>query len=270
MLIHENKIDKIIKESIRKYLNESKINFSKMIFVAFGSNKFDLDKVTPVDFANRQSKIINKVIGGVWASPLHSKYGWAEWCNAEDFRLRTLSQHFLFTLKRNAKIYVIDTFDDLKKISTAKNILGQKCINFITLYQQKYDGIFVTANAVSALRNDMYGYAGLTSWDVESICIFNSDVIVPIEEDAFEKARINKYGKAVQSYDDYDDDDFSNADRKYLQMQSDFDRYSNQNIHKDMSKLFKGKHPAILAQQHGNAKATKLARKFNGTIQSGL
>lgn len=64
MLIHENKIDKIIKESIRKYLNESKINFSKMIFVAFGSNKFDLDKVTPVDFANHHSKIINKVMGG--------------------------------------------------------------------------------------------------------------------------------------------------------------------------------------------------------------
>lgn len=107
------------------------------------------------------------------------------------------------------------------------------------------------------------------TWDVESICVFNPEVIVPIDEDAFEKARINNYAKPYKSFLD-DEDDFWTDDRKKLQIQSDFDRYSNQNVNQDMSKLFKGKHPAILAQKHGNSKDSKLARKFNGTVQSGL
>lgn len=35
-------------------------------------------------------------------------------------------------------------------------------------------------------------------------------------------------------------------------------------------KVLNGKHQAILAQGHGNGKDTKLARRFNGTIKSGL
>ena len=38
-----------------------------------------------------------------------------------------------------------------------------------------------------------------------------------------------------------------------------------------MGQFFKGgKHPAISAQGHGNSKETKLARKFDGTIKSGM
>lgn len=270
MLIAENKINKIISETIHRYINESKINLSKMIFVAFGTDKFDMSKVRPVDTDGIYTLLRNKPSGGVWASPIVSKNGWADWCNANDFRLKTLSKHFLFSLKPNAKIYVIDDLDDLKRISTTINYqLQQKTINFKLLVNNGYDGIFVTDNAASELRYVERGYAGLDTWDVESICIFNPDVIVPIEEDAFEKAKINKYGKPY--YDNfYDEDDSNSDDRKYLQMQSDFDRYSNQNLNSDMSKLFKGKHPSIMAQQHGNSKDAKLARKFNGTVKSGM
>lgn len=162
-----------------------------------------------------------------------------------------------------------DTLEDLKKISNVPNTFGDKSINFKQLYKNGYDGIFVTANAVSNLRYVEFGYAGLDTWDVESICVFNPDVIIPVDEDAFEKAKINKYAEPYKDYYD-DEDDFWTDSRKSLQMQSDFDRYSNQNVNKDMSKLFKGKHPAIMAQQHGNSKDSKLARKFNGTVQSGL
>ena len=262
-------VKQIIKETIKEIINKSKINVSKIIFVAFGSEKFDLNKVRPVNLSSKRTLMRNKPEGGVWASPLTSKNGWADWCNSNKFRLKSLSQHFLFTIKPEAKIYVIDTFDDLKQISTLRNYSGEKAINFQMLYDNGCDGIFVTAKAASELRYVESGYADLYAWDVESICVFNSNVIVPVEENAFEKAQINKFGEPYQDFFD-EEDDFWSDDRKYLQMQSDFDRYSNQNINKDMEKLFKGKHPAILAQQHGNNKDTKLARKFNSTVQSGL
>lgn len=269
MSIKRNRIDEIIRETVLNYINESKIDVSKIVFVAFGSSSYDLNKVTPVKLSSFLSTLRNKPEGGVWASPLTSKNGWADYCNSEKFRLQTLSQHFLFTIKPTAKIYVVDDFEDLKRISNIQNHLGQKTMNFSMLYDKGYDGIFVTARAESELRYGNAEYAGLDTWSVESICVFNKDVIVPIEEDAFERARINKYGEPYSDYYD-EEDDFNTRDRKYLQMQSDFERYSNQNLNRDMSKLFKGKHPAILAQQHGNAKGAKLARKFNGTVQSGL
>lgn len=249
-------------------LNNSRIKISDIIFVAFGTDKFDPNKVTPVNLDSRLVHARNKPSGGVWASPLTSKKGWADYCNANQFRLRSLSKHFLFSIKPQAKIYVIDTLEDLKQVANIMDY-GLYVINFMMIYHNGYDGIFVTANAASKLRDGYGRYAGLDSWDVESICVFNNDIIVPIEENAFEKAKINKYGTPYKDFF-YDEDDFNSDDRKYLQMQSDFERYSNQNVNKDMSKLFKGKHPGILAQMHGNRKDTKLARKFNGTVQSGI
>lgn len=270
MVIKEEVLKEIVKKTIEKYLAESKKDdISNIVFVAFGNDKFDINKARPVDFNSSFASLNNKPTGGVWGSPLTSKNGWADWCNSNNFRINLLSKHFLFSISPTAKIYVLDTLEDLKKISNVPNTFGDKSINFKQLYENGYDGIFVTANAVSNLRYVGKGYAGLDTWDVESICIFNPEVIVPIEEDAFEKAKINKYGEPYKDYYD-DEDDFWTDSRKSLQMQSDFDRYSNQNVNKDMSQLFKGKHPGILAQKHGNSKDSKLARKFNGTVQSGL
>lgn len=49
MILKEETIRKIISETIRNYINESKINPTKIVFVAFGNDKFDINKVKPVD-----------------------------------------------------------------------------------------------------------------------------------------------------------------------------------------------------------------------------
>ena len=54
------------------------------------------------------------------------------------------------------------------------------------------------------------------------------------------------------------------------QINKSYELYGNRNIDSDSSKLFNGEHPGILAQGHGNNKNTKLARKYNGTIKSGI
>lgn len=183
-----------------------------------------------------------------------------------EFAIDSLDKHFLFKLSPGAKIYVIDNKEDIKSISTLRGYYGERLMNFQSLIDAGYDGIFVTANAIKQFRMFVEkGYGNLNVWDVESICIFNKDVIVPVEENAFDKERIPRH----EEPNEYDYDD-TIKQKKRLQMSSDYSKYGNENIRGDMSTLFNGKHPGILAQGHGNNKDTKLARRFNGMIKSGI
>lgn len=260
-------INKIIQETIQTHINyiiiENKIN--NITFISYGTDAFDINKFRKPIFNSNRVLINNKPVGGLWASPIDAKYGWVDFCDCNAFHLKTLAKHFLFQLKPNSKIYVIDNYDDLKKISTIPDSLGEMCINWKLL--QDYDGIFVTDNG-RKLRQ-VKGIKGLDAWDVASICIFNPNIIIPIKENAFDKAKVSK--REVSDYgDDYGFSYDDKEARKYLQMQSDFDKYSNQNINPKMADLFNGEHPAILAQKHGNNKNAKLAKNFKGMIKQGL
>lgn len=160
----------------------------------------------------------------------------------------------------------------MKKISFIKGQFGNYNIDFQLLIDMHFDGIFVTYNAINSLKYGLKNVNGLDSWDVESLCVFNPNIIIPIDENAFDKAKVDMHEKEP-NYDneyEYDFGQNSKLDRKYLQMKSDYDKYSNQNVKSDMSSFFNGKHPGISAQLHGNNKDSKLARRFNGTIKSGL
>lgn len=259
-----NRINKIITECINEAVAKKEF-LKNTVFVAYGTDKYDINKFTNVDVNNIFSLTRNKPSGGLWASPIDSEFGWGQFCNSEGFRLKTLANHFIFKVAPNANIYVINDINDLKTISTRKNYFGILSIDFNYLLKNNFDGIFVTHQAASTLRQ-VADIDGLDSWDVESICVFNPKIIIPIDETAFDKAKVNKFEKPHP----YDDTFDNLEDRKFLQMTSDYEKYSNQNLNKDMSALFNGKHPAILAQKHGNSKEAKLARKFNGTIKSGL
>lgn len=259
-----------INESQLHLLFENKVNLKKLYnttFISYGTNEFDSNKMRDVNVNGNEyimSLIRNKPFGGLWASPLESDNSWGSFCDRESFNLKTLSKHFLFKISKNAKIYIIDNIKDLIKLSTEKNYYGQNSLN-IKYLKSNYDGIFVSDNGASKLRYvDVDNLNTLSSWDVESICIWNNDVIIPIEENAFEHANVPNYADGEIYPDEYDDG------RKGLQMDNDFIKYGNQNIHSDMSKFFNGEHPSILSQMHGNNKKTKLAKKFDGTIKSGL
>lgn len=134
-----------------------------------------------------------------------------------------------------------------------------------------YDGIYLTKKAAYQLRYTNPRIGNLDSWDVESICIFNPAVIVPISENDFDKAKINDYTKQNTSWDEYFGRDSSfDLRKKDKQMQHDFNLYGNKNVGDDMSKPFNGKHPGIIAQGDGRTRDTQRARKFNGTIKSAL
>lgn len=254
-------------------------SFKDTIFIQYGSNKYERDKETQLDLAYDNPKVVvhNKPHGGLWASPLNSSNSWADFLERESFNLRSLASHYLFKISKRSKIYVIDSFDDLYAVSVDTGHLhGILNIDFQKLLGLGCDGIYISEKASRIFHdwtidigNNFY-MRGLDSWDVESICIFNTDIIIPLDETAFDKARLPKRGLDID-YDADDAYDFQDiASREWLQMQSDYEKYGNQNIRSNMGDLFNGQHPAILAQGHGNRKDTKLARKFDGTIQSGL
>lgn len=248
------------------------MDLKNKIFISYGTDKYDPSRIKQIEVDSKWSKVHNKPHGGLWASPVDSSFSWGDFCNREAFNLKSLNKHFIFKLKPNSKICVIDNINDLIKYSSFDNYLGMH-----TLYIKKivslFDGLYVSDNAVVELRHiDLkLRLNGLDSWDIESICIWNPDIVEPIEENAFEKASHHKYEKPLYSSDEeeyywgYDNLD----DRKKLQIDADFERYRNTNVD-DSRKLFKGEHPALLAQKHGNSKDAKLARKFNGTIKSGM
>ncbi len=205
---------------------------------------------------------------------------WGDWCSNEQFRQDTFQKHFAFKLSPDAKIYVLSNIQDLVKISTRKNrghepsFLYPPMIDIGELVKN-YDGVYITKDAAYQLKHTNHSkidmVANLDSWDVESICVFNPDVIVPIDENLFDKAKINDYTKQ----DTWSDEYFGRYPKydKYLvepQKNHDYNLYGNRNVDSDMSKAFNGKHPAILAQGDGRRADTKQARAFNGTVKSGL
>ena len=267
----ESDLHRVIKESVKQVLKES-VSLKDMIFVAYGTDAYNSDLFKPYNNKRTLNFGMNKPIGGLWASPLNSRYGWGKWCDDNDFNVDSLNQHFLFKLSTNAKIYIIDSKEDIIKISNVSDYFGiSKNMNFQQLIDEGYDGIFVTDNAISNYRMHVAkGYGDLNVWDLSSICIFNKDVIEPIDETPFEREMVPRYEEDYDMSDEWDYYSRNDDTKKNRQMSSDFGKYSNQNIHNDMSKFFKGKHPAILAQGYDNDKETELSRRFNGTIKSGL
>ncbi len=298
--LSENKLRQIIRESVLNILNENKNNsIYNMTFVSYGTDNFDVDNFKVPYFRID----INKPQGGFWGSPINSNNSWGEWCDKEFFHTDNLDKHVLFKIKKNAKIYVIDNEEDLNKISKQEepkdeiNTImkrfkvsyeeARRAIMNTSFYEKNYkqimdfnylynnfDGIFVTDNAVSTLKQDNNSDR-LYWWDVESICVFNPNAIEIIPETEFDKAKIPTYEKDYE-YDNDDefyffgDDTKRNNAKKQKQINKDYQLYGNQNLNPDSSTLFNGEHPAILAQGHGNNKKTKLARNYNGTIKSGM
>lgn len=259
---------------LKKYLYKKDVmkNLKNTIFISYGTNKYEKDKFVPIYLNSPFAQINNKPHGGLWGSPVDSTNGWGDWAYKNEFHLHTLGEHFLFRIKNWKKIYIIDDIEDLKAISTKKNFMGFKSIDINRLIS-KYDGIYATSKAVTTLKNiEKTGYQGLDTWDVESICVFNPSQIEEVKEDYFTMAKNNRFGEIPYKDEEeyYNTDSNVKAAKKALQMKSYYERYGNKNIEKDMSKYFNGNHPGIISQGNGKSKSVQQARKFNGTIKSGM
>ena len=145
-----------------------------MKYIHYGQSSFDRNRFVPI----RNIDFYVKPHGGLWASPVDTKWGWKDWCESENFHTDRLGESFTFTLSADAKvahIYDVGYLDSLP----GKSIGGFCAIDFEELVKCGYDAVELH---LSEELPDSHGfldglYWKLYGWDCDSILIMNPDVV---------------------------------------------------------------------------------------------
>lgn len=105
-------------------------------FVVYGKKKFNPEKFRKIK--NRKGWCKPKA--GLWASPIDSKWGWRDFIiSVMESWKKDLQTYFKFKLSSTAKIYIIDTLEDLyqvpfKRILKLQPALSDYLIDFERWY----------------------------------------------------------------------------------------------------------------------------------------
>ena len=119
--------------------------------------------------------------GGLWASPIHTKFGWKEWCNSEDFGDVSAKYPVVLDIDMS-RIMVIKKASDLDKLPWCK-LEGLDLLEFIDfgkLIKDGVDGIYLTEKGQWETRFTFP--RGLYGWDCESVLVLNERCIRNYEQ----------------------------------------------------------------------------------------
>lgn len=143
-----------------------------MIYIHYGAVQYNPELFKPI--SNRPFSV--KPHGGLWASSIDAKFGWKDWCEAENFRECLEQNSFRFRLRDDANIIKINSKDDCSElpivpVSPSYSGLNWLLIDFEQLVKDGVDVIQVN------MSNDDRLYWALYGWDCDSILVMNKDVI---------------------------------------------------------------------------------------------
>lgn len=151
------------------------------------------------------SKLLNKPSGGLWGSRSiqmkdYPYYRWREWVESEDYKTELYlnpNNCFNFKLNDQANILLIDgrkikprSFDyltkkELRKIIPYAEILSVETDDYLTgrpqLFKFNWEYIFHKYDGIELINGNLYcqfRYNGMSSWDCDSICIWNPDIVI--------------------------------------------------------------------------------------------
>ena len=139
----------------------------------------------------------NKPLGGLWASPItDSDITWEYWCRGADFMTDRLNEYFDFTLKDNAKVLVIKDLKDLDNLPRRPlkdtDDLQERLIKDMNAdidfskLAEEYDAMLVYMHRSTDIPEDNQFLDGiyykLYGWDVDTLLVFNPDIIEEIKE----------------------------------------------------------------------------------------
>lgn len=149
------------------------------VFITYGcGNSFDIQKFVP---PKNEAGGYVKPRGGLWSSPVNSKHGWKDWCESEDFHKGEDGTSFRFTLKKEAKVYKINTVGDLLripyKLKSRCSVFGTWVIDYEAMAQE-YDAIWLTAEGERETRYSDREYGmSLYGWDCETLLVLRPSII---------------------------------------------------------------------------------------------
>lgn len=148
------------------------------LFVHMGHRHFDAQNgFRPI--VNRDHFV--KPMGGLWGSPVDSPYGWEEWVKDNNFNSLTGNKYdgkqFSFKLTEAANVLEITSAGQLDNLPQIKDDITSSC--FVSLdfdkLAQEYDAMIVYISADNELYWKLYG------WDVDSILVFNPNVVIEVD-----------------------------------------------------------------------------------------
>lgn len=144
-------------------------------YIHYGSDSFKPEWFEPV-----RNTRWNKPYGGLWSSPYPAPYiGWEQWCIDNEFD-RFTSRSFIFSLKKSSKILTLDNHDSVLEFKQTKyripNYYGSDFIDFETMVIDGFDGMEVLIDSYDT-------YMEMYAWDVDSLIVFNPEIVV-VEERA--------------------------------------------------------------------------------------
>ena len=140
-----------------------------MELICYGCDDYLPERFNPIE----NKPFWHKPLGGLWTSPLNSKYGWRDWCEAENFG--NLSRYFV--LYFSGRILTINSQSDLIEYASisCKFKTEQVYLDFEEL-STRFDAIHLTEDGQWRTRHpdsgpDLYG------WDCETVLILNEGSI---------------------------------------------------------------------------------------------
>lgn len=171
-------------KKIIKYGKE-KIIMSKT-YIHYGNDEYKPELVTRVTPRGEYYLECKPPIG-LWASPEECDLPWKTWCEGEEYKLERLEESFKFTIKDDAKILNVHSLSDIEKYN--KWILNVPMCEFKYIFDKPfrvltcfneimdvYDGmeLFYSENIEQFRFSDTF-----TTWDCDSIVIWNPEIIIP-------------------------------------------------------------------------------------------
>lgn len=138
------------------------------IYIHCGSNEFKPELV-------KKSYARWDKPSGLWASPEDAEFSWKDWCECEEFHVDRLKSSFRFTLKKIAKVLQVYSLADIKPFlsDNPESLFWQKKLNLNEIYS-KFDAMEVH---MSANWCELHDFHLFYTWDVDSIVIWNPDVV---------------------------------------------------------------------------------------------
>jgi len=147
-------------------------------YIHYGSRSFH-----PEWFNSIKNTTWNKPYGGLWASPYPApNIDWKQWCIDNEFDGRT-SQSFIFSIDDTSNIIRLSDLKSVRKFKKSKycnpwyhntSCYFMDFIDFEAIVKDGFDGIEVLISSSDV-------YMAMYSWDVDSLLVFNPEIIL-VEE----------------------------------------------------------------------------------------
>ena len=160
---------------------KKKAKSNRKAYVHYGCEEFDYENLANSD----KKPILKTKPNGLWASPLYCGTSWKEWCEREQFHTERLKKSFRFRLKKNAKVLHLYTLDDAAEYYVVKKEPSLSDRNYYYMeHSLDIEKIYAHFDAMEVhMSNDrarFHNNSVFNYYDVDSICIWNPDIVVPL------------------------------------------------------------------------------------------